>query len=98
MQKDELGVETFTACDCSGAGSHSYSIRAVIPVMGVHSNHSDCIYISVINLPYYPYVSILACLSPWNRVSTCVEVCVVMDFIVHLIAGRLSFEVIKVCS
>jgi len=30
--KDESGVETFTACDCSGAGSLSNSIHAVIPV------------------------------------------------------------------
>jgi len=42
VPKDESGVETFTACDCSGAGSLSNSIRAVIPVMGVHSDHSDC--------------------------------------------------------
>jgi len=42
VHKDNSGVETFTACDCSGAGSRSYSIRAVIPVMGVHSDYSEC--------------------------------------------------------
>ena len=40
--EDESGVETFAASDCSGTGSLSNSIRAVIPVMGVHSGYSDC--------------------------------------------------------
>jgi len=80
VHEDESGVETFTACDCSGAGSLSNSIRAVIPVMGVHSDHSDCMCESVINLPYLPICKHTAHLSLWNRVSTCVVVCVVMEF------------------
>jgi len=42
VQKDNSGVKTFAASDCSGTGSLSNSIRAVIPVMGVHSGYSDC--------------------------------------------------------
>jgi len=42
VHEDNSGVKTFAACDCSGTGSLSNSIRAVIPVVGVHSDYSEC--------------------------------------------------------
>ena len=42
VHEDNSGVKTFAACGCSGTGSLSNSIRAVIPVVGVHSDYSEC--------------------------------------------------------